>query len=142
MQNFLKLLFWGNLVNQLIIVVLFWGLAGAVYYQYNYVGQDNNNFLIVTMIISFMFSIAIHMKVQKHEQENQSIERAIEKGISRAMHSGRHNLSEVILIGLMTLGITFFLFLTLPYFMYIAPSYSVYVLGVQLYKKKKLSVQN
>lgn len=142
MINFLRLLFWGNLINQIIVVVLFWCIAGAGYYQYNYVNQDDDSFLITTMIISFFVSIFLYMKAQKHEEENQSIERAVQKGISRALYSGSHNMSEVISIGVMTLGITFILFLTSPYFMYIAPVYTFYVIGVQFYKKKKLSVQN
>ena len=126
MLNFLKVLFWGNLLSQSLIVLLFWCLAAAGYYEYN---QPSNKdefspIIIMTMVISFILSIVLYSKARKNEQENQSIEQAIYKGVS-------------------TIGMTFIFAIILPYFMYIAPTYSIYVLGVQFYKKKTtIPVQN
>ncbi|MGD9715918.1 MAG: hypothetical protein AB7U26_02430 [Sulfuricurvum sp.] len=145
MLNFLKVLFWGNLLSQSLIVLLFWCLAAAGYYEYN---QPSNKdefspIIIMTMVISFILSIILYSKARKNEQENQSIEQAIYKGISRAKSPVAHDLSEVIAIAFLTIGMTFIFAIILPYFMYIAPTYSIYVLGVQFYKKKKsIPVQN
>lgn len=137
----LKLLFWGNLVSQSMISIFLWLCAGAAFYEINYTIHGSKEFspvMVGTFIISFILGSYIYSK----SRSTRSLEDQISMGVSRATSPAMSSLGDLIAIGFLTISIAFIIIMSFSYLIYIASVYTVYVLGVQLYKKKKLSVNN
>lgn len=141
MLNFFKVLFWGSLVNQSIITIFLWLCAGAAFYELHYVGEGSKGFspvMIGTFIVSFIIGSYIYSK----GRSNQSLEEQISMGISRAKSPATSGMADLIVIGFLTISISFIIVMSFQYMVYVASGYSIYMIVVQLYKKKKTSIQN
>lgn len=141
MLSFLKVFFWGSLTSQSIIAVLLWLCAGAAFYELNYTVQDSKEFspiMIGIFIVSFILGSYVYTK----GNNSRSLEDQIASGVSKARSPALSGLSELVAIGFITIVIAVFFIAVLRVMIYIASVYTVYVIGVQFYKKKKLSVQN
>lgn len=140
MLNFFKVLFWGSLVSQSIISVLLWLCAGAAFYELNYTIQGSKEFspvMIGTFIVSFILGSYIYSK----GRSNQSLDEQISMGISRAKSPATSGMTDLIVIGFLTISISLIIVMSFHYMVYVASGYTIYMIAVQLYKKKKLSVQ-
>lgn len=141
MLNFFKVFFWGNLTSQSIIAVLLWLCAGAAFYELNFTIQNSKEMspiMIGTYIISFILGSYIYSK----GRSNQPLEEQIAMGISRGKSPALGGLTDLIVVAFLTFFIGTLLIASFPYLIYVSSIYTIYVIGVQFYKKKKLSVQN